>query len=892
MHSQGADTIAPYWPVPTNEITPSISQLEDIDEMLEDVKRKWARMRDRARAYEGLAVAFAEVCGRSGPGGGRHVAPLPLPTSSLTVSTTPSSPPARRMISQPGDIDETLEDIKRKRKVFAACLEGRSHPGCFVVDILETLHLRYNQVGDITIELEREAVYLPPAGHSARATSCRYLGASLHARYQQCGDLTQLIEAIVLEREALVLTPFGHSERALSCANLGYSLYTYYEQCGYVALLNEAIMLEREALDLQLPGHPARATSCRNLGTSLHARYQQCGDLTQLNEAIELKREALALRPPGHPQRAESCGALGVSLCARYRRCGNVAMLDKAIELGREALALLPPDHPDRALGCANLGSSLQLHYEQYGAHAFLNESIMLSREALRLRPPGHRQRADSCVTLGNSLYARYQQCADLAVLDEVVDLQREALVLRPPGHPHRGLSCASLGSTLHARSRAVQHRDSTLLDEVIDIEREALDLRPPGHPERAVSCANLGSSFHARYQQCADLTLLDAVVDLQREALLLQLPSHPQRSLACRNLSYSLLDLFKQTHDSALLDEVLSICSSVLQDGTSSDALHSYTILSEVHLIPDTPHFSLTSALRYLNLSLEGDVDSIHGFIINTSCNLSRLWNFQTMWTVHTTRLLCSMYARLINQLPLAAGFVLDTPSQLQMLMSTRHIGRDACVVAVLANQPAKAVELLDHAHGLVWTQALHQRNPPMEGAPSGLTAELASHLRAMAAIRMQPDDSSHRHQDALHHHSTRIQALLREIRAKPGLERFMLGRTYSTLREAARGHPVVVLVAGRDHAFALIMFTATEDQPRVLNLDITSENLQSLLLDAANEARFGNMIHPYEGDLMTWRLGVKINRLHADHKPLRVLAKIWRMIVKPIIDYLGLEV
>jgi tetratricopeptide (TPR) repeat protein len=860
---------SPYCPVPTNEIKSSTSQQAvDVDGISEDIKHTREILPARPESHPHP----------------RHLAAADM------------SEMLRLHSNQVGDIALMYKVINLEREALE-----RQHPwhperaiSCATFGSL--LHTGYQECRDLAlldeaIRLNREALALRPRGHPQRALSCSNLATSLHAHHEQCGDLTLLQEAIQLKREALALRPLGHSERAVSCATLGSSLYTYYEQWDNVALLDEAIELEREALDLQPPGHPARATSCRDLGASLHARYQQCGDLTQLNEAIELEREALALRPPGHPQRADSCGVLSVSLCARYRRCGNVAMLDKAIELGREALALLPPDHPDRALGCANLGSSLQLYYEQYGAHAFLNESIMLSRDALGLRPPDHPQRADSCVTLGNSLHARYQQCGDLELLNEAIELKREALALRPPGHPQRGLSCASLGSTLHARY--LQHRNSALLDEVIDLEREALALRPPGHPERAVSCANLGYSLHARYQQCADFDLLAEVVDLEREALSLQPPSHPQRSLSCRNLSYSLLDLFKRTHDSALLDEVLSICRSVLQDGTSSDALHSYTILSEVHLIPDTPHFSLTSALRYLNLSLEGDVDSIHGFIINTSCNLSRLWNFQTMWTVHTTRLLCSMYARLINQLPLAAGFVLDKPSQLQMLMSTRHIGRDACVVAVLAHQPAKAVELLDCAHGLVWTQALHQRNPPMEGAPPELAAELTRHLRAMAAIRMQLDDPSHHHQDALHHYNTRIQALLREIRVMPGLQHFMLGSTYDTLRNAARDHPVVVLVAGRGLAFALLMASAVEDEPQALHLDLTLEYVQ-WLQSATQKAglRSGADSPAGDSDAVGLRLGFEKSGPHVYHKPLRVLAEIWHKIVKPVLDHLNIKV
>jgi hypothetical protein len=123
------------------------------------------------------------------------------------------------------------------------------------------------------------------------------------------------------------------------------------------------------------------------------------------------------------------------------------------------------------------------------------------------------------------------------------------------------------------------------------------------------------------------------------------------------------------------------------------------------------------------------------------------------------------------------------------------------------------------------------------MGGAPPELAAELAGHLRAIAApTPAQLGDSSHlaRHQDARHKRSTRIQAILCEIRATPGSERFMLGNTYATLRKAACKHPVVVLVAGRGHTFALIMSNAAQDQPHTLRLEITSDELSALRVSA----------------------------------------------------------
>jgi hypothetical protein len=309
--------------------------------------------------------------------------------------------------------------------------------------------------------------------------------------------------------------------------------------------------------------------------------------------------------------------------------------------------------------------------------------------------------------------------------------------------------------------------------------------------------------------------------------------------------------------------------------------------------MIPNTSHFSLASALHYLDLSFASEFDNVHDFIRITRGSLSRIWDASSMWASETPVRLCNMYTLLIDRLPLAAGFVLDTQSRLKTLKSTRHIGTDACVVAILAKQPSQAIELLDRAHGIVWAQALHQRDPQMEGALPQLAAELEGHLRAIAApTPAQLVDSSQlaRHQDARHKRNTRIQAILREIRAMPGLERFMLGATYATLLKAAHKHPVVVLVAGRGRAFALIISNATQDQPLALCLELTSDDVSALRL-SAEQAGLRSRADMRGCELGT-RLRYQKTETDDNHKPHRVLREIWRKIIQPVLRYLHLEV
>jgi hypothetical protein len=801
---------------------------------------------------------------------------------------------ARTTISEDGE-SNSIDAIEHARKALASCSPDHPDRAECAALLGHHLYMGYIQCGDISmideaIEAEREVLALRPPGHPNRAVSCSNLGVSLHTRYEQTGDVALLDEAIELKREALSLRPSGHPDRAEGCATLAHSLRRRYELTGDAALLDKSVELDREALTLRPLGHPHRATSYSNLALSLHMHYELTGDVAALDDAINLTREALSLRPPGHPNRATSCSNLAVSLHTRYEHTGDVALLDEAIELDREALSLRPSDHPDRAISCSNLAASLHTRYKQTGDVALLDEAIELEREALALQPSGYPDRTISCSNLAALLHMRYEQTGDAALLDEAIELTHKALSLRPPGHPDRAYSCVNLAAALHKRYK--QTGNVALLDEEIDLKREALALRPPGHPDRANSCANLAVSLDVLYEQTGDLAFLDEAIKLDREALALQPLGHPDRAYSCSNLAALLNTRYKQTGDAALLDEAIETCIYATKHSPPSQVWYPLTQLSRLHLLCNSPRYSVSQALEYLQQSFQPKVDETHHFI-SAVCDIAALvWDHSSAWSPHTAALLVDAYAKIVDQLPLVAGFVLDMSSRLKTLKSTRQVGSDACVAASLAKQPTTAVTLLDRAHGVVWTQALHQRDPQMEGAPKDLSIELEDLLRTIGASApaVNPTRLIDHTQDFRHRQYTRIQVILREIRAMPGLARFMLGSTYETLREAARNDPVVTLVAARGHAFALIVSSALEDEPYPLCLDLTSHDLLSLR-GSAEQAGLRSRANTRDSHTDT-RLLVQISKRNVHHQPLRVLADIWRKIVKPVIDYLGLEV
>jgi hypothetical protein len=599
--------------------------------------------------------------------------------------------------------------------------------------------------------------------------------------------------------------------------------------------------------NLRPAGHPDRSISCTNLAFSLHIRYKHTGDAAVLDEAINLEREVLDLCPAGHPDRSRSCGNLAVSIWTSYKLTGDVRLLDEAIDLKREALGLCPAEHPDRFMSCTNLAASLQTRYRLTGDVRLLDEAIDLKREALGLCPAGHPERSKSCRNLATSLMSRYEHAGDVAHLDQAVDLEREALALQPAGHPDRSLSTGNLASSLRICYRHT--RDVGLLNEAIALDREVLALRPRYHPNRYTSCANLADSLNTSFECTANPILLHESLTLSHEGITIA-PSHA---------------IWRHSHH-----------------------------LTWAHLQYISPVFDVSKAIMYLSQSLEHHPDDPIEFVVSLSSFLDNLWQ----WSTEDKHIrLTTTYQGVVSLLPLLVHPALGLQPQLQALKKCTRLGSDAFVNAALAESWSIGLETLELAQGVIWSQTLHRRDPQLKDVPEPLASDLQYCLRAIAggsANEFHSEDpiiAARTPHDTLHVNSSQVYTLLREIRALPGLDRFMLSETWETLRTAASDHPAVVLVGARGHYYALILAASLANGHVVLPLDLIDEDLKSLsfTLGASRAHRSAATPDgtPEEGDRAGFK---KMERVSS--KPLDVqLRTLWHKVVKPVLAHLDLK-
>jgi hypothetical protein len=215
--------------------------------------------------------------------------------------------------------------------------------------------------------------------------------------------------------------------------------------------------------------------------------------------------------------------------------------------------------------------------------------------------------------------------------------------------------------------------------------------------------------------------------------------------------------------------------------------------------------------------------------------------------------------------------------------------------MAALLSGRPSQAVEQIDHAHGVIWAQALHQRDPQLQDLPESLASELETLLRAVSVptskVAPIPSNSATRHlspEDVRHQQNSRIQTILTEVRAMPGLERFMLGKTYAQLRKTARKHPVVVLASAHGLVYALIIRNSVQEHPDEIRLTVSSDHLARLRRTATQAGlRTRHVMRDVEV-----RSDRQMRPGRFKDTALGTLSELWKEIVKPDLDHLQLTV
>ncbi|EUC62982.1 aromatic di-alanine and TPR containing protein, partial [Rhizoctonia solani AG-3 Rhs1AP] len=505
------------------------------------------------------------------------------------------------------------------------------------------------------------------------------------------------------------------------------------------------------------------------------------------------------------------------------------------------------------------LGASYTYRYRRLSDLTDLDKAIDCTTHALALTPDDHPKISERHAGMGTPYTDRYKRLGELTDLEKAMACATRALALTPAGHPDMPDRHASLGVSYMNRYRRLNELAD--LEKSIECLSRALALTPDGHPDMPQRHAALGTSYFARYRhldrhaslgvsynngyrRSGELADLDKAIEYHIHGLALAPTGHPNLTKQYLNYALSLLQKFKHTRQSTCLVDCWEAFRKASQDFTGA------------------PHDKFHHALRWASVA-------------------SELIFFNPIVPYRTA----------IDLLPQFIWLGVTASQRYQNLSMAKTLATDACFEAILCSDHSLALEWLEHARCVVWSQSLMLRSPLDQLHSS--CPDLATQIQSVAS---QLDNSSFQPQLILTTLSDSIDAeqagrqrrrlaveyhsLLTQIRQLPGFETFLQPSKASELVGAVRDGPVVVINCHWHQCDALLIMPGSKKVGHLALPDFTEKKARQarseleVLLKQRGLRQRGVRVRPQPG----FEDGIE-----------SVLRILWSNIIKPVLDYLG---
>ena len=401
-----------------------------------------------------------------------------------------------------------------------------------------------------------------------------------------------------------------------------------------------------------------------------------------------------------------------------------------------------------------------------------------------------------------------------------------------------------NLGVALRARFE----RDGSApdLDRAIGLVEDAVAATDPNHPNRAMYLSGLGLYLRARFELSGSSDDLNQAVDVAEEAVAATPANHPHRGLFLLNLCLALHDRYDRA-------------------GRTDDYRRAVDVARE------------GAEMR----TASPDVRTREAWVWGRLAVRAREWDVAVEAYESGIRLAALMTPR---SLPRA--------DQEHWLSELRGLGREAAAAALEAGRAETAVELLEAAQAVLFSQVLDARSDLTDlQAAHPEVAERFERLRdeldrptpfeplpsddpeVVAFVAAQLDADRRREAGEL------LDELIVEIRMLDGFGRFLLPRLAADLRPAAVGGPVVLINVSELRSDAIVL---------------TEAGLEVVPLPDASPGAVGEQVVTFMsalGPAAEPRGIVFAPEIAAEAAGLtEVLAWLWDSVTGPVLEHLGL--
>lgn len=789
----------------------------------------------------------------------------------------------------------------------AARLRPPGHPECAstLCPLAASLLLRYQLIKAFdslldAIRLLKRALPLCPGANPTRKHLLSNLFIAVSAHFNATGTTVSLDCAIRALREGLTLCPDDHQGRLGHLVNLGSALKDRWEKTNEPSSLTECVRISRDAVMMCPTGSASHVFSLHNLGCGLRAQAELLGDLAMLQEAVTYLRAAVKLRPLGNPVRASTMNALGMALFDESQMAGNLERLDESITMHRGALVCCTEGAELHLAILNNLATALCQRYELSSDLFSLEDAIQTHQQALRLVVQGHPRRGTFLYNLSTCLLLLWGHTRDRSALFEAMALRNQTLAESPEEHPNRALMMEGLALALSTVYSVT--KEQNVIDRAIHLLRQSVLLYDGNSPRQSQVMHNLALILSNKYRHTLDGGLLDEIIHLDHKAMQL-LPGEKachNRAIIQSGLADALVDRFKVTGDGSELQEAIRLGNDALEALRVGhpERHHVLLSLSTAHLLLSHSHHSIRQSLEHLSSAVTEPFANPRQRL-----RAGQDWLAKIVGTIglatnsgeHLRRDVLQVYVALIQLIPRVATFGLNFEGRLLELESLEQLGIEAANYALSMSDPELAVELLEESRAVFWSQALHLRLS-LDNLPSSIAARLRTLFRALDAGSHL---SGHLDKDTINpncawsdgslvtrrRQSAEAETLIDQVRRMPGLEHFLRPQPFAALSQAASKGPIVILLAVTDTCEAIVLANSWSPAKHILFTGISTKYLVQLG-ESMRDARLGYRLGTLDNR------GIRVSDLKAGQSKDDILTTLWRRVVKPIVDVLGLQV
>ncbi|MGH3833126.1 MAG: CHAT domain-containing protein, partial [Pseudonocardiaceae bacterium] len=606
-----------------------------------------------------------------------------------------------------------------------------------------------------------------------------------------------------------------------------------------------------------------------SIASSQFERYELTGDLALLQESIELLRGVLT-DDLGQTTRYVALHTLGTALWSLYERLGDPVILDEAITLFETALSVVEEEQPERLSTMTNLASVLALRAWHSG-EVDLIRSIELSRVVVAATPPHDARRGTRLGALAGAMQSLGLRKLDSSLLRESKELHRAALAAIPVDSESYPASCSNLSQSLVLDQRSP---DLGAASEAVRLAQEAVAATPAAHLLRPRFDSNLANALHTRYVTGHDERDLDKAADAALSAIAATPERHPNLAERLGVRVRILAAVHRRRPDPEALNELIKVAEAWM---AATPAGHPNwgqaraqlsTALAIRALESEDPAELATAATRLREVATSEQTAATE------RVGAAQRWAAVAM-LLEDRRTALRAFTLAIDLLPRTAPRSLLRIDQERHLGSFAGLASDAAACALDAGKPELALRLLEQGRGVLLAQAIDAR--------SDLT-ELRSCRRDLAdefewlrdALDPEPTTAaSSVSAQRRHELAERWEALLADIRAQPGFERFLHGPTPAELQTRCTAGTVVLITVSPLRCDAFLL---------------TSAGLQVLALTGLEFNAVRSRSEEFVGAVHAARVTLMAERIRAQRAVVDTLGWLWDTIAEPVFDALGL--